>query len=162
MSNSENEKTAIKLPSRSLREEFWVGCFALLGCACFGYMAINLAGMKISNAGYYPVAAEFTNIAGLKVGAAVEIAGVQIGEVTTIDLNNTDAVLTMRIRNEVKLRDDDIAQVRTKGIIGDKYIKISPGGSNQILTAGGELSATESAVEFEDILGKFIHKMESE
>ena len=150
----------VELPKRTFTTEFWVGIFAVLGCACFAYMAINLASMRLTNAGYYLVKAEFTNISGLKVGAAVEIAGVAIGEVTDIGLNQTDAALTLQIRNNIPLREDDRAQIRTKGIIGDKYIKIVPGGSPNLLKAGDELMETESAVEFEDIIGKFIHQMD--
>lgn len=162
VSEQEQDKKKVHLPKKSFTAEFWVGIFALIGCVSFAYLSINLAGMKITNAGYYMVEAEFANIAGLKVGAPVEIAGVRIGEVSDISLDGTYALLTMQIRNRVKLRDDDIAQIRTKGIIGDKYIKISPGGSPEIVEAGGELSETESAVEFEDILGKIIHKLDGE
>jgi len=158
---SNNEET-VELPKRSFTAEFWVGFFGILGCLCFGYLSVTLAGMKLSNAGYYPVLAEFSNIAGLKVGAPVEIAGVPVGEVSDITLNDTDALLTLQILDNVRLRDDDIAQIRTKGIIGDKYIKIAPGGSEDTVLPGGELSDTESAVEFEDIIGKFIHHMESD
>ena len=160
--SKDNETSNVELPKKSFTAEFWVGFFALIGCLCFGYLAINLAGMKLSSAGYYKVKAEFSNIAGLKVGAPVEIAGVQVGEVDDINLADTDAILTMQIKNHVKLRDDDIAQIRTKGIIGDKYIKIAPGGAEESIAPGGELSETESAVEFEDILGKFIHSLDKE
>ena len=63
-------------------------------------------------------------------------------------------------RNGVQLREDDIAQIRTKGIIGDKYVKISPGGSEHMMEAKGQIQDTESAVEFENIIGKFIHSMD--
>ena len=159
MSDTEEQ---VQLPKRTFTAEFWVGFFAILGCLSFAYLSINLAGMKLSNAGYYKIKAEFANISGLKVGAPVEIAGVRVGEVSDISLNGTYAVLSMLIRNKVQLRDDDIAQIRTKGIIGDKYIKIAPGGSPDVLGAGDELSETESAVEFEDILGKIIHKLDGD
>jgi phospholipid/cholesterol/gamma-HCH transport system substrate-binding protein len=161
MKEKQIESSRVDLPKRTFTTEFWVGVFALLGCLSFAYLSINLANMKLTNAGYYQVQAEFANISGLKVGAPVEIAGVQVGEISDISLKNTDAVVTLQIKNGVKLRDDDIAQVRTKGIIGDKYLKISPGGSQENIPAGGELSETESSVEFEDVLGKLIHKMES-
>ena len=158
MSNSEEKE--VNLPKKSLAAEFWVGIFAILGCLSFAYLSVNLAGMKLTNAGYYEVNAVFSNIAGLKRGAPVEIAGVPIGEVNHIELRDTDAFIQMQIQDGVVLRDDDIAQIRTKGIIGDKYIKIAPGGSPEEIGDGGEISETESAVEFEDILGKFIHSLE--
>ena len=154
------EKTEIALPRKSFTVEFWVGMFTLFGMGCFAYLSINIAGMKITRSGYYQVTAQFTNISGLKKGAPVEIAGVQIGDVDNVELDGTDALVMMQIRNGVALRDDDIAQIRTKGIIGDKYIKISPGGSETKVGANGSIRDTESAVEFEEIIGKFIHGMD--
>lgn len=156
------EKKKVDLPKRSFTAEFWVGIFTILGCLCFAYLAINLASIRLTNSGYYSVSAVFSNVAGLKKGAPVEIAGVQVGDVQRIDLEDTYAKVTLQIRNEIPLRDDDIAQIRTKGIIGDKYVKLSPGGSPDHIEAGGVLTETESAVEFEDILGKFIHSLDAE
>lgn len=155
------EERVDSLKKSSLGTEFWVGVFTIAGLLCFAYLSINIGGMRVSNAGYYDVSATFGNVSGLQVGAPVEIAGVQIGEVVDVALVETDALVSLKIKEETPLRDDDIAQIRTKGIIGDKYIKISPGGSEDIIESGGELSDTESAVEFEDVLGKFIHSMES-
>jgi phospholipid/cholesterol/gamma-HCH transport system substrate-binding protein len=157
--NVSDKKEEFKLPKRSFTTEFWVGVFTIAGLLCFSYLAIHIASIKISRSGYYQIAAIFSNISGLKVGAPVEIAGVRIGEVSNIVLKDTDAVVTLEIKDDVQLRDDDIAQIRTKGIIGDKYFKIAPGGSEDMVAANGQLSETESAVEFEDILGKIIHSL---
>ena len=159
MSNDSDAKN-VKLGEKALTTEFFVGLFALIGVACFGYLAIDLAGMKIFQRGFYSINAEFDNIAGLKLGAPVEIAGVKIGDVSKISLSDTIAVVTLQLREEISLRDDDIASIRTKGIIGDKYIKISPGGSEDLIETGGTIIDTESAVEFEEIIGKIIHRME--
>ncbi len=148
-------------PKHSFTTEFWVGVFALIGVACFAYLAINIASIRLSDAGFYDVQAQFVSVSGLKVGAPVEIAGVEVGEVGAIDLRETEALITLRIQDDVKLRDDDIAAIRTKGIIGDRYIKIVPGGSEKILKAGDSVSDTESAVEFEEVIGKLIHRFES-
>lgn len=148
-------------PKRSFTVEFWVGVFAILGVGCFAYLALNIARMRISNAGYYDINAEFDNVSGLKVGAPVEIAGVQVGEISKIALKDTAAVITLRIEDGVNFRDDDIAAIRTKGIIGDRYIKVIPGESEKRVTKDGKLDQTESAVEFEEIIGKFIHRMEN-
>ena len=157
-----DSKSEFVPPRKSFTVEFWVGLFTLAGVVCFSYLAINIAGMRFSNVGFYAVKASFTNIAGLKVGAPVEIAGVQVGEVVNVSLADTEAVIEMQVRDEVKLRDDDIAQIRTKGIIGDKYVKISPGGSEEVIGNGGEVSETESAVEFEDVIGKIVHSLSSD
>ncbi len=162
MAESKTEKkTEFVPPKRSFSVEFWVGVFALFGCGCFAYLAINIANMRLSNKGFYDVRAEFGSVSGLKVGAPVEIAGVEVGEVSAIDLDQTSALITLQIRENVKLRDDDIAAIRTKGIIGDRYIKIVPGGSETFVAKGAKLTDTESAVEFEEIIGKLIHRFES-
>lgn len=148
-------------PPKNFTVEFWVGLFAIAGVFCFAYLAINIARIRLSNAGYYVVTAEFRSVSGLKLGAPVEIAGVEIGQVTDISLKGTDAVVSLRIHDEVKLRDDDVAAIRTKGIIGDRYIKLVPGGSSSTVAPGSQLGDTESAVEFEEIIGKLIHRMES-
>ena len=102
---------------------------------------------------------KFSDVSGLKLGASVEIAGVQIGEVKSVNLDKTMALVTLLISDDFMLREDDIAQIRTKGIIGDKYVRISPGGSDEILKAGDRLSDTEPSVDFEAIIGKFIHSL---
>jgi len=148
-------------PKKSFTTEFWVGVFALIGVLCFAYLAINIANIRLSNSGFYDVKAEFDSVSGLKVGAPVEIAGVEVGEVSDIALAATSALITLRIKDGVQLRDDDIAAVRTKGIIGDRYIKIVPGGSANFVPKGSKISDTESAVEFEEVIGKLIHRFES-
>ncbi len=144
---------------QTLGTEFWVGIFVIAGMAAFSYLAVNIAGIQFSDAGHYRVTAQFIDIAGLKLGAPVEVAGVRIGQVDRISLEGTNALVSLQIRNEYTLRDDDIAQIRTKGIIGDKYIKISPGASDITIEPGGKVFDTESSVDFEDIIGRFIHSM---
>lgn len=151
------EKLAI--PRKTITTELIVGVFCLVGLLCLAYLSLNVARMRFWRAGYYGVLAEFDNVAGLKLGAPVEIAGVGVGEVTKITLNKTSAVVSLDIRDGVELRDDDIAAIRTKGIIGDRYIKVIPGGSEIIIAKQGSLTQTESAVELEEMLGKFIHQI---
>lgn len=140
--------------------EFWVGLFFVISLVCLGYLCINLGKMRLFETDKQIIKAEFDNISGLKLGAPVELAGVPIGEIAALELQNTSAIVTMRISQGYKLRLDDIAAVRTKGIIGDRYIKIIPGGSDSFVPNGGQITDTESTVELEDLVGKFIHKME--
>lgn len=151
-----------EIPRKSYVLEFWVGVFTIIGMLSFGYLSINIAGMSFGSSDSYKVTARFTNIAGLKKGASVEIAGVKVGDVENINLDGVRALVGLKIHNGVKLREDDIAQIRTKGIIGDRYVKISPGGAEESLANGSSITDTESAVEFEEIVGKFVHGMSNE
>lgn len=138
--------------------EVIVGLFMLLGFACFVFLSIKLGDVNLFDDKTYTVTARFGSIAGLKKGAAVNIAGVDVGKVTDIRLHGEtyEAVVTMNIRPEVKLQEDCIASIRTSGIIGDRYISILPGGSFDLLEDGGEIFETESAINFEELLSKYI------
>ncbi|MFH1595630.1 MAG: outer membrane lipid asymmetry maintenance protein MlaD [Pseudomonadota bacterium] len=137
--------------------ELVVGLFVLLGLSCLAYLAIHLGKMEVWGSGYQ-VTAQFDNISGLKVGAAVEVAGVEVGRVESIKLSPGDqAKLVLRLEPGLKLRDDAIASIRTKGIIGDKFVKLSTGNSEKVISHGGKIRTTESAVEWEELISKFIH-----
>ena len=137
--------------------ELVVGIFVLVGLTCLAYLAIHLGKIEVWGSGYQ-VTATFDNISGLKVGAAVEVAGVNVGRVDSIQLTPGDrANLVMKLEPGLKLRDDAIASIRTKGIIGDKYVKLSPGNGDKLIPPGGKIHDTESAVEWEELLSKFIH-----
>ncbi|MHB8067750.1 MAG: outer membrane lipid asymmetry maintenance protein MlaD [Desulfobaccales bacterium] len=137
--------------------ELAVGIFMLAGLACLAYLAVHLGKMELFGHGYQ-VAADFDNISGLKAGAAVEIAGVGVGRVESINLTSGDrAQLVFRLEPGIKLYEDAIASIRTKGIIGDKFIKLSPGSSGNLIANGGKIRDTESGVEWEELIAKFIH-----
>jgi len=155
MNNKETEK--ISLPKRSFSLELFVGLFAILGLAAIGYLAVGLGGMEIFGSDKYEIRAEFDNISGLKSGASVEIAGVPIGEVSAIVLEDPRAIVTLRISEQFKIRDDDVASIRTKGILGDKYVQISRGASEFYIEEGGMIIDTQSVIDIEDLIGKFVH-----
>jgi phospholipid/cholesterol/gamma-HCH transport system substrate-binding protein len=137
--------------------EFSVGVFVLIGMACLGYLTIKLGKMELFGSDGYTVSARFTSITGLKTGASVEIAGVQVGKVTGISLGSDyTAKVNMQIKKGVALSDDSIAAVKTSGLIGDKYISISLGGSGNHLTDGGEIEETLPAISIEDLIGKYV------
>lgn len=144
----------------SAKLELTVGIFMLLGIICLGYLSVKLGKMEILGSNDYRISARFDSVSGLKSGARVELAGVEIGTVETIGLANAggdQAEITLKIRNGITLTDDTIASVRTSGIIGDKFIKLKPGGSDQILKNGGKIRETESAIDIEELVSKFIH-----
>ncbi len=172
MDQSQSNKTAaavaskgngatLPMPTRTFTVEFWVGVFAIVGVIAAGYLSVGLAGLKIGPQDTYEIAAEFDNISGLEIGASVEIAGVPVGEVKRIELKDPAALVIMEVKNDVKIKDDDIVSIRTKGIIGDRFVKISRGASDLTIPPGGTVTETESVVDIEDLIGKFVHQFGS-
>jgi phospholipid/cholesterol/gamma-HCH transport system substrate-binding protein len=140
--------------------EMTVGVFMLIGMLCLGYISVKLGKMELLGGDYYAVTAQFDSVSGLKPGARVEIAGVEVGKVARIALDPTSgdrAVAHLKIKTGVKITDDVIASVRTSGIIGDKFIKLKPGGSDRFLTQNSTIRETESAIDIEELVSKFIH-----
>lgn len=138
--------------------EIGVGVFVLIGIICVGYLTIRLGKMELFGGDHYSVSAQFQSISGLNTGASVEVAGVQIGKVESISLDKEEmvAVVKMKIQNGVVLTDDVIASIKTAGLIGDKYIKLTPGGSDEILKSGDTIIETESAVDLEELISKYV------
>ncbi|MGD9972439.1 MAG: outer membrane lipid asymmetry maintenance protein MlaD [Desulfatirhabdiaceae bacterium] len=135
-----------------------VGVFMLIGIICIGYLTIKLGKMELLGENYYMVQARFQNATGVKVGSQVEISGVQVGQVDTITLDKERqvALVKMKINKGIVLSDDVIASVKTSGLIGDRYIKLSPGGSEDILKDGDTITETESAVDIEELVSKYV------
>jgi len=144
----------------SAKLEMVVGMFMVIGILCLGYVSIKLGKMELVGGDYYTVFAGFDSVSGLKPGARVEVAGVEVGKVDriTLDAKSGDRALAyLKIRSGVKITDDVIASVRTSGIIGDKFIKLKPGGSEKMLKNNDQIRETESAIDIEELVSKFIH-----
>jgi phospholipid/cholesterol/gamma-HCH transport system substrate-binding protein len=143
---------------RRFNLEIVVGLFMIAGFLCFAWLSIQLGDIDVFGPKTYSVTAKFGSVSGLKSGAIVEIAGVQVGKVTDIsfDPDDYEAKVVMSINQGVVLQDDSIASVRTAGIIGDRYIDISPGGSDELLGDGGRIFETESAINLEELVSKYI------
>ncbi len=135
-----------------------VGVFVLLGLVCVAYLTVKLGKMEWFGDDYYTLNARFTSVAGLKNGAPVDMAGVEIGQVADISLDNKRqmAVVRMKIKKGVELADDVIASVKTAGLIGDKYIMLTPGGSDRMLKSGDTILDTESALDIEELVSKYV------
>lgn len=140
--------------------EMMVGTFMLIGILCLGYVSIKLGKLEFGSGDFYSVSARFDSVSGLKPGARVEVAGVEVGKVDRIALDaksGDQALAYLKIKNGVNITDDVIASVRTSGIIGDKFIKLRPGGSDKMLKNNDKIRETESAIDIEELVSKFIH-----
>ncbi|MCI4626831.1 MAG: outer membrane lipid asymmetry maintenance protein MlaD [Candidatus Magnetoovum sp. WYHC-5] len=137
--------------------EVAVGSFLSICFACVIYLSIQLGNFQLMNGSGYKVNANFAETGGLKKGATVEIAGVEIGRVKDIKLDDKTymAIVYMLIKDEIKIQEDSIASIKTKGLLGDKYVQIAPGGSENILKEGENIKETESAINLEDMLSKY-------
>ena len=138
------------------RTDILVGVFVLAGLVCLGYLAIRLGKLEIFGSQGYVVFADFVSVAGLKLGDPIEIAGVRIGKVEGIGLAEDRARLTLRVNEGVKLQDDVIASVRARGLIGDKFVLVTPGASDKIIAPGGKIRETDSPPDIPDLIGKFV------
>jgi phospholipid/cholesterol/gamma-HCH transport system substrate-binding protein len=137
--------------------EFVVGLFMVAGFLAFGYLALQLGEVGILSARKsYVVNAEFDNISGIKKGAAIQIAGVVVGQVKSTWLGKDDlAHVALQINNGVRVPADSMASVKSQGIVGDKYIQLTLGGGEKLFVDGDVLSETESAVDLESLISKF-------
>ena len=141
---------------KQTRTEILVGIFVLVGILCLGYLAIRLGKLELLGNNGYVVYADFASVAGLKPGDPVEIAGVKVGRVETLTLAEDRARLGLRINPDVKLQEDVIASVRSRGLIGDKFVLLAPGASEKLLAQGGKIRETESPPDLTDLLGKYV------
>lgn len=133
-----------------------VGVFVLAGLLALGYLSIKLGKLEFLGNRGYTVSAAFPTVGGLKPGAVVEIAGVEVGRVLKIYLRDYQAVVVMRIDPHVQLQEDAIVSIRTKGLLGEKYVRITPGGSERVINPGGRLRETEPPIDLEEAIANFI------
>lgn len=138
--------------------ELAVGVFLIAGLLCVGYLAVRLGEVEWFQAPHYELYARFQSVSGLTGGAHVEMAGVHIGKVQSIslDLEREMALVKLRIHQKIELTEDVIASVKTSGLIGDKYIQLTPGSSPAFLEPGGFITETESSVDVEELLSKYV------
>ncbi|NOR23887.1 MAG: outer membrane lipid asymmetry maintenance protein MlaD [Desulforhopalus sp.] len=137
--------------------EMVVGLFMVIGFAAFGYLALQLGEVSfLTDSKTYVIKAEFDNVAGVKKGASVQVAGVVVGEVSQVELGEDElAVLSFKIDNSLKVPIDSMASVKSQGIIGDKYIQLSLGGDEEFFKPGELLVETESSLDIESLISKF-------
>lgn len=146
------------MADKQTKIEIVVGLFLLLGLICVSWLAVRLGDINMFGQDRYQVVARFTSASGLRQGAYVEAGGVRVGIVDSIgfDAERYLAVVTMSIDKGVPISEDAMASIRTAGIIGDKFVKITPGGAEDVLTAGMEILETEPSINLEELISKYV------
>jgi phospholipid/cholesterol/gamma-HCH transport system substrate-binding protein len=141
--------------------ELLTGFAVIIIAAVFLTYALRSSG-EVSSGGY-PLKAQFSSIGGLTVGADVKIGGVIVGHVAEehLDPNTYAAIIEMAINTNIQVPEDSSASITSDGLLGNSYVAVSPGGSNTMLTPGQSFTVTQSAINIEDLLGKFIFSMGS-
>lgn len=145
------------------RIEMLVGLFVLLGIISLSALAFKVSGlMDLSSDGAgYNVTAAFSEVGGLKPRARVAIAGVPVGRVQSIvlDENGFQAIVTMRIHADVnQIPTDTIASIATSGLIGDNYVMLAPGADETYLKEGSRIELTDPAIVLERLIGQFLYR----
>ena len=142
--------------------DFVVGLFVIIGAAVLLYMSVSIDGASLSGSNSYQIIAKFESTSGLKEGAFVELAGVRVGEASSITLDPEayESVVVITLDKSVLVPDDSIASIRTAGIIGDRFIKLTPGGSDLYLENGEELIETEPSISLEELISKYMFSNE--
>ncbi len=128
----------------------------IVGIICLGYLSIKLGKMEVLGNEGYEVYALFSNSGGLKTGASILIAGVEVGRVKSVALEDYQARVVLSLTSNVKVQEDAIASIKTKGLIGEKYVEITPGGSEEIIPPGGRIRDTQPAVDLERLISNFV------
>jgi phospholipid/cholesterol/gamma-HCH transport system substrate-binding protein len=137
--------------------EMAVGIFIIVGILALAYLSVKLGRLEVIHTGGYTLYADFSDIGGLKPGAAVVIAGVEVGTVKSMRLNQDyQALVAFNIRKGVAIQEDAIASIKTKGLIGEQYVQITPGGSEKNLPPGGTIRETEPALDIQGLIAKYV------
>ncbi len=136
--------------------ELFTGAFVLLGLAAVLYLTVKLGAGSLIGGDTYVIEARFANTGGLNTGGSVLVAGVPVGRVEDIRVDPIDysAIAKLRVLSGLRLPTDSMASIKTSGLIGDKYVSLSPGADETYLESGARITMTESAVDFEALIGK--------
>jgi len=142
---------------KKLDAELLIGLGLLLTIGALIYLSLHRGQISFGKPKGYTIQAEFSTAGGLQKGAVVELAGVDIGRVTAVNLtNNYRANVTMQILPTIALQEDTRAAIKSKGLIGERYVDILPGKATDQLQSGGHIHDTESPVDIQEIITKFI------
>lgn len=137
--------------------ETTVGIFLVFGLICVGYLTVKLGNVSLLGDNAYPLQARFTTVTGLRAGSIVYIAGIEVGRVErlSMDQETQKALVEIRIRNGIKIYDDAIASIKTEGLIGDMHLSIDPGGAGTLLAPGDAITDTQPPLDIADLVSKY-------
>jgi phospholipid/cholesterol/gamma-HCH transport system substrate-binding protein len=139
--------------------DLWVGIFVAIGLGALLFLALKVGNLlTLDRSPGYRLEASFDNIGGLKLRAAVKAAGVVVGRVERVRLDNKsfEAVVTMRMDNDYHFSKDTIASINTSGLLGEVYIGLDAGGDTAMLEDGDRIKKTQSAVVIEKLISQFL------
>jgi phospholipid/cholesterol/gamma-HCH transport system substrate-binding protein len=141
---------------KNTKLELSVGLFVLLGIAAIIYLAIQVGTGSLLSGDTYLIESRFANTGGLHSGSSVLVSGVTVGRVEAIRIEPSDysAIVTLRVLSGLRLPTDSMASIKTSGLIGDKYVALSPGADDTYMKSGARITMTESAVDLESLIGK--------
>lgn len=133
-----------------------VGIFLIIGILALTYLSVSFGKVTLFNDHRYEVIATFPNVTGLKVNTSVEMLGIPIGSVKSIVLKDYRAKVTFLIDNQIDLPEDSVAAIRTKGLLGENYVSLTPGGLPTLLSKDGtgEIMETRAPIVLEELIGK--------
>ncbi len=139
-----------------------LGAVVLVGAALFFMYGYKTANVKPVTG--YEVVADFSGIGGLKPGDNVEISGVKVGTVTSVELNPQTylARVHMNVANGIKLPTDTAALISSESLLGGRYLSLEPGADEEMIEAGGRIEITQAPQNLEQLLGKFIFSMQDD
>lgn len=134
-----------------------VGIFVVIGLLCVAYMTVKLGKVSLFGDNYYILYAHFGSVSGLREGSPIEIDGIEVGRVDrlTLDQEKQLPLAVLKVRKGVRVYDDASAAIKTAGLIGDKFVKLDPGGGGEVLKPGGTVTETTSAVDIEELISKY-------
>jgi len=135
-----------------------VGVFILAGLVAIAVLSVRVGGLSYKGAGGLALEAHFDEIGGLSVRAPVVIAGVKVGQVTAIGLDDDlRARVELDVDATLELSIDTLAGIRTAGLLGDQFVALEPGGEEELLNSGDIIDFTESALSLEKLIGSLVH-----
>jgi phospholipid/cholesterol/gamma-HCH transport system substrate-binding protein len=137
--------------------ETLMGAVVLVVAGFFLLTAYKSSEMRMGSGGY-KISGKFANISGIGLGSDIRVGGIKVGVISdlALDPQTYEAVATMQIRHETKLPKDSSAAVASSGLMGEKFIQITPGGDETMLADGGKIAFTQSSVNLEEMIGKFM------